>query len=67
MLFIANNPQEYNELFEFIIKNPNIAQEKALKSLIHVFTHHTTFHRAESFFLQLKKLIKKNELIKKNY
>ena len=47
--FIANDPQEYNNLFEEILSNPQYAQKKAVQAQKEVFDKYTTFHRAESF------------------
>lgn len=58
MIFSANNPRHYSQLFEFILSNPEIAEKKALKAQQEVFARHTTFHRAESFIEQLKVLKK---------
>ncbi|MBT8530886.1 glycosyltransferase family 1 protein [Polynucleobacter paneuropaeus] len=54
MIFSAANPKEFTELFEYILKYPEIAQAKALKAQQEVFTKYTTFHRAASFIEQLK-------------
>lgn len=52
-LFIARTPFEYNQLFEEILANPDLAQKRALKAQREVFEKHTTFHRAEKFALDL--------------
>jgi len=54
MIFSAANPKEFTELFEYILKYPEIAQAKALKAQKEVFSKHTTFHRAASFIKQLE-------------
>ncbi len=55
-MFVANNPEEYNSLFRFMLENPIECEKRALKALNEVYEKHTTFHRAESLLLQLKKL-----------
>ena len=57
-LFVANNPKEYAELFDYLISNPNVAAGRAEVALREVYEKHTTFHRAESLVLQIKHLIK---------
>lgn len=53
-LFVATNPNEYEELFEFMLNNPKECEKRALKALEEVYEKHTTFHRASSFINQLK-------------
>jgi hypothetical protein len=55
-LFKAQSPKEYLEQFEFILSNPAVAEQRALQGLREVYASHTTFHRAESFVLQLYRL-----------
>jgi hypothetical protein len=55
-LFVADTPKEYTELFREILNNPDLAFERALKAQQEVFDRHTTFHRAESFVMQLETL-----------
>lgn len=52
--FLANNSKEYLELFEYMIKNPQECEKRALQSQAEVCNKHTTFHRAENFIKQLK-------------
>ena len=47
--FVAETPQEYENLFHYILNNPMEAQKKALQAQKEVFSKHTTFHRAEDF------------------
>jgi hypothetical protein len=54
-LFVADSPQEYSELFFYILETPEDAQERALKSLRRVFSEHTNFHRCSDFFSRLEK------------
>ena len=56
-LFIADTPKQYTAYVETIIKDPAIGQERALNAQKEVFENHTTFHRADSFIRQLRKLI----------
>ena len=53
-MFVADDPAQYFELFEYILANPEEADKRALKSQKQVFTFHTTFHRAKKFILILK-------------
>jgi hypothetical protein len=52
-LFVADDPQQYKNLFHEIIRQPKLAQEHALLAQKDAFSRHTTFHRAESFLKQL--------------
>ncbi len=52
-MFVARTPREYNELFNEILANPELAQQRALKAQREVFKRHTTFQRAEGFALDL--------------
>ena len=47
--FVANSPEEYFQLYEYILKNPDEAEYRALVALKEVYKKHTTFHRAETF------------------
>jgi hypothetical protein len=53
-MFVAKSSKEYEELFEYILNNPEECEKRALKSLEEVYEKHTTFHRASSFIEQLK-------------
>jgi hypothetical protein len=53
--FIGKTPEEYFELFEYILDNPDEGDKRASESVKQVFMNYTTFHRAESFVLQLSK------------
>lgn len=53
-LFIADTPKQFVDIFDSIIQAPEIGQESALIAQRDVFERHTTFHRAESFMLQLE-------------
>ena len=55
-MFIADTDKEYTDYFEMIINDPKVGQERALIAQREVFERHTTFHRADSFVQQLKKL-----------
>ena len=55
-MFVADTPKQFEEHFRSIIKNPKIGQERALLAQREVFSKHTTFHRAESFLLQINAL-----------
>lgn len=52
-MFIASNPLEYGELFEYMLNSPDECQKRALIALEEVYTKHTTFHRADGFLQQL--------------
>ncbi len=56
-MFIANNPKEYFDFFEYILIHPENAEEKALKAMREVYEKHTTFHRAEKLINHLQPLI----------
>lgn len=53
--FIGETPEEYFELFQYILDNPDEGYKRASKSIDRVFMNFTTFHRAESFVEQLSK------------
>jgi len=55
--FIASNPKEYIDLFEYLICNPEVAAKKAEIALSEVYEKHTTLHRAESFVHRMKSLL----------
>jgi len=52
-VFSASTPEEYADLYRYILSNPKEAEQKALKSLEEVYSRHTTFHRAESLINRL--------------
>ncbi len=52
-LFSAKDSKEYIELFDYILKNPQIAQKRALKALQEVLKNLTSFHSAEKFIKNL--------------
>lgn len=56
-MFIATNPKEYYDLYNYIISNPDVAVKKALNAQRITFEKHTLFHRIESFILQLEEII----------
>lgn len=51
--YIADTPAQYTRMFNDIIREPELAQQRALSVQIEIFHKHTTFHRANSFLLQL--------------
>jgi GT2 family glycosyltransferase/Flp pilus assembly protein TadD/predicted SAM-dependent methyltransferase len=51
--FIAQNPKEYLELFQYILHNREDATRKALIGQKEVFEKHTWYHRTEKFSLEL--------------
>lgn len=55
-MFIASTPKEYGELFEYMLNNPDECQRKVLIALEEVYNKHTTFHRADGFIQQLKRI-----------
>lgn len=55
MLFSANSPEEYFELFRYILAHPSEAEARALKAQQHVLANYTNFHRVEFFLKQLIK------------
>lgn len=58
-LFIADTPKQYTEYIEMILNDPSIGLERALIAQQEAFEKHTTFHRADSFIQQLRKLCDK--------
>lgn len=56
-MFHASSPKDYLDLFQHILESPSEAQDRAAVSLEEVYNKHTTFHRAESFILQLREII----------
>jgi hypothetical protein len=57
-MFIATTPQEYKDLFEYILSHENEARERALKAQRIVFQKHTTFHRLDNFIPILANMVK---------
>lgn len=55
-MFKASTPKEYEELFEYMLTHPDECQKRALIALEEVYTKHTTFHRADGFIQQLKRI-----------
>lgn len=55
--FVASSPEEYENLFDYILSHPAQAQDNALIAQRDTFAGHTTFHRAEQFALQLKEIM----------
>lgn len=53
-LFVADTPIQYTRLFFEIMGQPELAQHRALLAQKEVFARHTTFHRADSFVVQLE-------------
>jgi hypothetical protein len=47
-IYSAENPQQYWELFEYILSHPDEAGERGLRSLEEVLNGHTVFHRADA-------------------
>lgn len=52
-LFVTDTPAQYTRLFRDIMRQPELARQRALLAQKEVFDRHTTFHRADSFVLQL--------------
>lgn len=55
-MFVVSSPKEYGELFEYMLTHSNECQRRALMALEEVYTKHTTFHRADGFIQQLKRI-----------
>lgn len=55
-VFVADTPAQYTRLFRDIMRQPELAQQRALLAQREVFARHTTFHRADSFVMQLAKV-----------
>jgi hypothetical protein len=55
--FVAKTPKEYEQLFIYLLTDPEEAQERALKAQQEVFARHTGFHRAEGLISALGKII----------
>lgn len=51
--FEGKNPLEYDELFDFILNNPEEANYRAMNALKEVYSKHTTLHRADGFIKNL--------------
>lgn len=56
-MFIAALPDEYYSLFEYALHNQDESRKKALIAQKEVFAKHTSFHRAERFIADLKKVL----------
>jgi hypothetical protein len=55
-VFAADSPKEYEELFEYILKNPDEAQRRAKNGIREIYQQHTVFHRVESLLQKLKQI-----------
>jgi len=55
--FSAKTPQEYMDLFQYILENRDEAVKRTLKAQKQVFEQHTTFHRAEGFINKLSGIL----------
>lgn len=53
-LFIADTPAQYTAMFREIMRQPELAQQRALLAQKEVFARHTTFHRGDALILQLQ-------------
>jgi hypothetical protein len=53
-VFVADTPAQYTQLFRVIMRQPELAQQRALLAQKEVFARHTTFHRSDWLMLQLK-------------
>ena len=51
--FVGESPDEYEELFYFILNNKEEATKRALKAQNTVFNKYTVFHRAKKFIEEL--------------
>lgn len=47
-VFVAGSPKEYDALYRYILKNPDLASNYAKKAKERILSNHTTFHRAEN-------------------
>jgi hypothetical protein len=56
-MFVAKNPAEYADMFSFMLNNPELAEQRALKAQREVFAKYTTFHRAESLATALWQIL----------
>ena len=56
-LFIADSPEEYSELFFYILSHPEEATDRALRGMRRVFMCHTNYHRCADFFSSIEKEI----------
>jgi spore maturation protein CgeB len=54
----AHNSNDYFNKFRWLLSNPEEANKMAINALKEVYTNHTSFHRAENFYIQLQNLIK---------
>ncbi len=61
-IFVAGSPREYNSLFGYILKNPNIASDYANKAQKSVLLSHTTFHRIENFINEISELLESSNV-----
>lgn len=53
MLFVADNPTQYTELFEYILQHEEEAKQRALKAQARVLSQYTNLHRANDFIQQI--------------
>lgn len=54
--FSASNPNEYTDLFSFMISNPLESQERALSALKEAYEKHTYFQRLDNFITNIQSL-----------
>lgn len=52
--FSGSSPEEYKDLFYYILESPAEATLRAKLALEEVYAQHTTFHRIEKFISELK-------------
>lgn len=56
-VMVANNSDEYSYKFRWLLSNHEEANKMAINALEEVYNNHTSFHRAENFYIQLQNLI----------
>ena len=56
-LFIASNPKEYYELFQYALNSPQICREKSKMALEDIYNGQTLIHKALDFAQNLENLL----------
>lgn len=56
-MFVAETPNEYFNLFEYMLSNYELTERKTIKALREVYEKHTIFHRADLLINHLEPLL----------
>lgn len=56
-MFVASSPDNYFEVFQYLLNNPEEGEKRALLAQKEVYAKYTSFHRAEQFIADLEPII----------